>query len=334
MARPDPRGPTATGRHARRPRRFCATCYVAVTAVLALAGALVLVPAVGADPEPSEGELRAKIDKLTSKAEVITEKHNGKKLELAQARQAAAQARQRAARLDRRLSQSRTAVSELAASQYKAGGAGKPAAWFGTDNPGRLMDNVTMLSHLAQQKVDRLREMRELATRAEHAEQRKRRAVSKAERLTAELEQKKERIQKLVREAEQRLAELQPRAPAPVNVGDLGAGVAAQATEVALAQQGAPYVWGAAGPDSFDCSGLVTYAFGQQDVQLPHYTGKLWKSGTHVSRSELRPGDLVFTEPHHVGIYVGGGKMVHAPHSGTVVQVDEFGDFYGGVRIT
>lgn len=333
MPRSDSRGPT--GRHEpRAPRSVSPIRYIAATAVLALTGALVLVPAVGADPEPSEDELRAKIEKLTTRAEVVTEKYNGQKLELAQARKDAAQARQRAARLDRQLQQSRADVRELAASQYKTGGAGKPAALFGTDNPGRLMDNATMLSHLARQKVDRLREMRTLAARAEHAEQRKHKAVAEAERLTAELERKKERIQKLVREAEQRLAELQPPGPAPVNVGNLGSRTAAEAAEVALAQQGTPYVWGAAGPDSFDCSGLVTYAFKQQGIQLPHYTGKLWNSGTHVSRSELRPGDLVFTEPHHVGIYVGGGRMVHAPHSGTVVQVDEFDDYYGGVRIT
>jgi peptidoglycan DL-endopeptidase CwlO len=91
---------------------------------------------------------------------------------------------------------------------------------------------------------------------------------------------------------------------------------------VAMAQLGKPYVWAAAGPDSFDCSGLVVYSFAQLGVSLPHSSYALWNMGVAVSQDQLQPGDLVFFDGlGHVGIYIGGGSFVHAPHTGTVVQV-------------
>jgi cell wall-associated NlpC family hydrolase len=110
----------------------------------------------------------------------------------------------------------------------------------------------------------------------------------------------------------------------------------------ALAQQflGVPYVWGGASPSGFDCSGLVMYVYGQLGVSLPHYTGSQWGSGSHVDRSQLAPGDLVFFYGlGHVGIYIGGGLFVHAPHTGDVVKISSLNDSWyssaydGAVRI-
>jgi cell wall-associated NlpC family hydrolase len=101
-------------------------------------------------------------------------------------------------------------------------------------------------------------------------------------------------------------------------------GAAGIAVRVACAQIGKPYVWAAAGPTSFDCSGLVVYAWAKAGKRLRHYTGWQWADGTRIKASQLRPGDLVFFYPptmHHVGIYVGGGWMVNAPHTGDVVRM-------------
>ena len=94
------------------------------------------------------------------------------------------------------------------------------------------------------------------------------------------------------------------------------------AVGVAMSQLGKPYVWAAAGPDSFDCSGLVVYSFAAVGKSLPHSTYALYSMGAPVSRDQLEPGDLVFFDGlGHVGIYIGGGQFVHAPHTGDVVKV-------------
>ncbi|MGN6243989.1 MAG: C40 family peptidase, partial [Motilibacteraceae bacterium] len=98
---------------------------------------------------------------------------------------------------------------------------------------------------------------------------------------------------------------------------------AAVAVQVALAQVGKPYVWGAVGPGSFDCSGLMMYAYGKAGVSLPHYSGDQWNVSRPVPLDQLQPGDLVFfgLPSYHVGMYVGGGMMVNAPNPSEPVRV-------------
>jgi peptidoglycan DL-endopeptidase CwlO len=104
---------------------------------------------------------------------------------------------------------------------------------------------------------------------------------------------------------------------------------AARAVEVALAQRGDPYVWGAVGPDSFDCSGLTRYAYAAAGVSIPRVSRDQYNFGQRVPLTDLLPGDLVYyarntSDPrtiHHVAMYIGNGSIVHAPHTGDVVRV-------------
>ena len=110
------------------------------------------------------------------------------------------------------------------------------------------------------------------------------------------------------------------------------------AVNTALAQQGKPYVWGGAGPDSYDCSGLMQYAYAAAGITLPHSSSMQSTMGTPVAYSALQPGDLVFfyTPVSHVGMYIGNGQMVHAGTSGDVVKVVELAympDFNSARRI-
>jgi cell wall-associated NlpC family hydrolase len=98
---------------------------------------------------------------------------------------------------------------------------------------------------------------------------------------------------------------------------------------IAMRYLGVPYVWGGASPSGFDCSGLVMYVYAQVGVSLPHYTGAQWNVGVAVSRDDLQPGDLVFFDGlGHVGIYIGGNEFIHAPHTGTVVQISSMTGYY------
>jgi len=124
--------------------------------------------------------------------------------------------------------------------------------------------------------------------------------------------------------------------------GTVSASTARAALHAAESQIGKPYVWGGAGPNSYDCSGLVMWSYDQVGVHLDHWTGDQWNEGAHISRADLRPGDLVFfayntADPstiHHVGLYVGNGEMVDAPYTGVDVRYDAAfrSDYIGAVR--
>lgn len=149
------------------------------------------------------------------------------------------------------------------------------------------------------------------------------------------------RAEEAARRAAQRAAEAQAQStptqivpPPPVNVptGGTGAGHP-QAASIALQYLGVPYVWGGASPSGFDCSGLVMYVYAQLGISLPHYTVAQWNATDPISSPA--PGDLVFFNGlQHVGIYIGGGRFVDAPHTGSVVRIDSLSSFggYDGAR--
>ena len=114
-----------------------------------------------------------------------------------------------------------------------------------------------------------------------------------------------------------------------------------RAVQVAMRYLGVPYVWGGSSPSGFDCSGLTQYAYAAVGVSLSHFTGTQWNEGTRISSmSDLQPGDLVFFDADlgHMGMYIGNGQMIHAPHTGDVVKISEIStgtyaaNFQGGVR--
>jgi cell wall-associated NlpC family hydrolase len=119
--------------------------------------------------------------------------------------------------------------------------------------------------------------------------------------------------------------------PPPVSVPVTNPGVGhSQAASIALRYLGVPYVWGGASPSGFDCSGLVMYVYAQLGISLPHYTVAQWNATLPISSSQMQPGDLVFFNGlGHVGIYIGNGQFVNAPHTGSVVRIDSLGAFGG-----
>ena len=185
---------------------------------------------------------------------------------------------------------------------------------------------------------------------AAKAEKRKaaaaRRAAAEAERAAQEAREARTRQARdeAARQAEQAAAAAEaasqasrPRRPAPVSHGDVSAVIA-----FAKAQLGEPYVWAAAGPDSWDCSGLTMMAWRRAGVYLPHYSVAQYEQIRHISADELQPGDLIFwadnpSDPgtiFHVAMYIGGGRMIHAPRPGRPVTIDNVyywqdPDFFG-----
>ncbi|MDX6488632.1 MAG: peptidoglycan DL-endopeptidase CwlO, partial [Gaiellaceae bacterium] len=118
--------------------------------------------------------------------------------------------------------------------------------------------------------------------------------------------------------------------PAPTNL----LGGHPDAATIAMRYLGVAYVWGGASPSGFDCSGLVMYVFAQLGISLPHYAAAQYGFGTPVPADQLQPGDLVFFDGlGHVGIYIGGGQMIHAPHTGDVVKVSSLTGWYASTYV-
>ena len=119
---------------------------------------------------------------------------------------------------------------------------------------------------------------------------------------------------------------------APIELPPTDGSIGAQAVAIAMQYLGTPYVWGGGAPGGFDCSGLTSYAYGQLGIGLSHFTGAQWNEGVRVPADQLLPGDLVFfhSDLHHMGMYIGGGQMIHAPQTGDVVKISPLMSAYAG----
>jgi cell wall-associated NlpC family hydrolase len=178
-----------------------------------------------------------------------------------------------------------------------------------------------------------------------------RRAIVEERRRQEEL-RRRALLRRLAAERAARRRAARARAAAAARGGPWGAvaparspsGAARQAVAFAMAQIGKPYLWGAAGPSAYDCSGLVLAAYRSAGIYLPRVSRAQWYAGPHVGLGELAPGDLVFfaydvrapSTIHHVGMYIGGGAMVEAPYTGARVRTASIGrrDYIGAVRPT
>jgi peptidoglycan DL-endopeptidase CwlO len=202
-----------------------------------------------------------------------------------------------------------------------------------------LRDEATKLANIAQSEAARIAGERKLLIQA----------LAKAQKISLELASKRqkgleEKAEKAAahaaavaaQEAKNDVKKTQSELDALGDEGgwdDPGLPVPAGTTagakaaiQFARAQLGEPYLWAAAGPDAWDCSGLTMMAWRKGGVSLPHYSAAQYQQSRHISAAQLRPGDLAFwgTSPntiHHVALYIGNGQMIHAPRTGDVVKV-------------
>jgi cell wall-associated NlpC family hydrolase len=291
--------------------------------------------AAHADPKPSTKELRAQAYKLADQLEQLTEQYNGMRVKLQQSQRAAKVATDNAERQEKSLSGIREKVGSLAATSYMQGGADPTAQFLSARDPQAILDQAATLHYFAAQDGTRVAGMLQAMQAAQRARKSAESRTKQVSKLRGDLDGQRKKVTGLYEKVRGTLVKRDPSELAKLPV--IGGGKAAQALRLAMGKIGSPYVWGAAGPSSFDCSGLVMWAYRQVGISLPHYTGAQWNAGTHVSRSQLQPGDLVFfySDLHHMGIYVGNGKMLHAPQTGDVVKIASMSGrpFAGAVRV-
>ncbi|MFG2071421.1 C40 family peptidase [Nonomuraea maritima] len=335
------RGHRGAGRHARA-RRSGLLGVVSLTVAATLLAAP--VGSASADPKPSLQDLAKQVEKMHNDIETLSEQYNGQREKLKTAKKAADAAQKTLSTSESDLAAKRAKAAALAQNAYITGGFSKALAFTASRNPEDFLNRAATTFALEQQQGQEVVQLAKAMDAAKRARAGAKSRIDEVQTIVSDLDAKRDKITKLVTKVESNLFRRalgeagQPGTRATrVNLPVPGDGKAAAAVRWALSQQLKPYVWGAAGPSSYDCSGLVMAAYRQVGISLPHYTGSQWTAGTHIDRSDLRPGDLVFfyNDLHHVGLYLGGGMMIHAPRTGDVVRIASIANrpFAGAVRV-
>lgn len=343
----------------RKPRTSPLTAHAARTATTlataAAASVAVLAQPGHADPKPTADQVKAQVDALYQQAEQATQEYDGASTAAQALQTQASLLQQQAAATDDQLNALRGRLGGMAALQYRNGALDPELQLLMSAHPDDYLQRAGDLSQALASQTGLVRafeaQSRSLATQRAAAQSRLSALQAEQRRLAAA----KEQIQRKLAAAQQLLDSLDAATRNSVTSALDGSGIAgigvqpppglgpvvatgraALAVAFARAQVGKPYVWGATGPGSYDCSGLVQASWAAAGVALPRTTYEQINAGQRVSTADLQPGDLVFYYPGvtHVGLYVGNGEIVHAPHPGASVEYAPVGEMpiVGAVR--
>ncbi|MET7682166.1 NlpC/P60 family protein [Streptomyces sp. NPDC005423] len=340
----------------RRPKQPSRTRVTVLTTAAAAAVAFSAQAANAAPSEkPSKDEVKSKVDALYEQTEQATEKMDGAQEKQDKLQKEISTIQDNVARGQEELNKLRDSLGSMASAQYRTGGIDPSVQLFLSSDPDDYLDKASTLDQLSGQQVEALKKIqakqRELAQeRAEASDKLKDLSATRAE-----LKKKKDEVKSKLAAAQKLLNTLTAKEKAALDAEqarasrsstarvDLGSttsasGRAAAAFAAAQSVIGTPYVYGASGPSSFDCSGLTSWAYAQAGVSIPRTSEAQANAGTIISsESALKVGDLVifYGDHHHVGLYAGNGQVLHAPHTGAVVRYESIADmpFQFGVRI-
>jgi peptidoglycan DL-endopeptidase CwlO len=293
-------------------------------------------------PKPNLTTLVAQAKQLEFQINALSEQYDGLRLQLTHAQADAQIAEQAAARGESALTIGKQAVARLAAENYMNSGLDPTLQALTIGNPQQFLSQASTIAELDQSSGDKVHTLSNEVNQALRDKQVADQQVASVTALEAQMNAKKKVIDAkidVVNSAamKQAMAVFTQTGHYPNVIIPTANTVGEQALQAAITREGDPYVWGAAGPSAFDCSGLVVWAYAREGIALPHFTGDLWNSGVHVTRADLEPGDLVFffADISHVGIYIGDGMMIDAPDFGQDVQVQPISldPYVGAVRI-
>ncbi|GAA0953902.1 NlpC/P60 family protein [Actinocorallia libanotica] len=298
---------------------------------LALAVSWGVPGTAGAVPaEPTRAEAQKKLEKLDRQVEQLVDRFNKVNGELKIAKRKLDSAEKAAKRESTAYDNARRGVVQMAADAYKTGDISDISALLSSGDPQAVLDQVSIFSHVSQSRGDKIKEFLYAAQRMEREKGHAKEAFDKVNTKAKDLKKQKTVIEKAITKQRALVRRLgggpEPAADVPQG-GDYkgpATGSAKTALEYAYKQLGKPYIYGGAGPTGFDCSGLTMRAWGAAGVSLPHNAAAQYSltSAKRVSYDNLQPGDLIFFSGlGHVGMYVGGGKMIHAPRTGKNVEI-------------
>jgi cell wall-associated NlpC family hydrolase len=292
--------------------------------------------------KPSLKQLVAEATQLSNEVDSLGQQYDGLKIQLANANSEVKIARRAAAQAEAAMAGSQKAVAQLAAMGYMNGGMDPTLQMLTNSDPSEFLSQASTVQQLNDEAGMRVSTLQKEKTAAERAQVTAQEEIATANQIQSQINGKVKTINAKLAVLNsstmaQALAIFNKTGSYPDVVLPEATNVETTALRAALTQRGKPYLWGAEGPDDYDCSGLIVWAYQQEGISLPHYTGSLWNAGEHVSRDDLEPGDMVFFDSSidHVGLYIGNGLMVNAPHSGSDVRVEAvwWGEYVGAVRI-
>ncbi|MFI7384593.1 NlpC/P60 family protein [Streptomyces sp. NPDC049813] len=341
--------------HRKPKRRSLSGPTARAAATFALASAATATALDGgaahAEPQLTPAQVKAKVDRLYREAEVATEKYNGAKEKAEKAHKEVAALQDEASRRTESLNASRRRLGAVAAAQYRTGGVDPSVQLFLSSAPDRYLDEASLADRVGHRQAGaiarvrhELREIDQLRTRADGSlgdlRSTQRALAEQKKTVTTKLADARRLLDRLTPADRPAAAGAAAHASRSLSRGDLGAAPnarAAAAVSYARGALGSPYVWGATGPNAFDCSGLTQAAYRAAGVSLPRTTYAQIDAGRRVPRSQLRPGDLVFfySGISHVGLYIGGGQMIHAPNPSAPVRIAPIDQmpFAGAARV-
>jgi cell wall-associated NlpC family hydrolase len=324
----------------RRPRAALVSILLAGAVAAAVPGVAAAAPDA---PPPTVASLTAQLDHLAQRAESLTEQYNATQLAIRAQERALVAAQAKQVQAEAQYTVTRRRLIPLLVAEFESGGIGSTAAILTSRNPGAYLDTLATQNLVSRHWADVLNLVITAQRDAEHAETRADNLLTQARLARETLSQQRDEIRgETLRyhtllnalTSAQRQAYANRDAPTTAEITralrtPAPSKGAEKAVQFAVAQVGKPYVWAASGPDAFDCSGLTMAAWATAGVHLPHFSQAQYGYGRHVSYDQLEPGDLVFlySDRHHVEIYVGGGLAISAPQEGEPVKFVRAADF-------
>jgi peptidoglycan DL-endopeptidase CwlO len=318
---------------------------VAILAAAATAISFALPSGIGSAATASAPktlkQLVAEANTLSNQIDALSQQYDALKIQLTEARQEAAIAKQTAQRDHKAMGAGEAQLGQIASQSYMTGSLDPTIQILQTTNPQQFLNRASIMLQLQYQQGGTMSLLQTAEDAANRAKQTATQEAAQANKLAAAMNTKVSQMQAkenvLNSSAFSQALAIFDQTGSYPNIQVSGDSLGEQALRWALTRLGDPYVWGGAGPDDFDCSGLVMWAYAHVGISLAHFTGDQWNEGEHISRSQLQPGDLVFffADISHVGMYIGNGLMIDAPSAGQDVQIQPifWSAYVGAVRI-
>jgi cell wall-associated NlpC family hydrolase len=293
----------------------------------------------GAAPAPSITQVQAQINSLQGKVDKIGQEYDAAGQQLASAKSRLNQVTKQSDHAQQQYNKESATLAAVAVAGYENSGSTSVIGLLTSGNPDAVLSQASLVLQIEgthnQQAQQLLTSANELST----MKQQRQRTESGVQQLTAKYAGQKSSMTKLLNQQKAMLDSLTAQQQAQVAAASVGSSTttgtvttaaaytgpttsqADKAVAFAYAQLGKPYVWGATGPDSYDCSGLMYAAWGAAGITLPRDTYAEWAGLPHIPMSSLQPGDLIlYNGQSHVSMYVGNGYIIDAPHTGAVVE--------------